>query len=54
MRFDAPNVPRCTDAGALNGLCDYQDFAKYDQSAQGRWNGPAGACVVQRAYPSPP
>jgi hypothetical protein len=57
MRFDAPGIARCKDGGPQNGrdgLCDYEDFAKYDQSTQGHWNGPAGMCLVQRAYPSPP
>jgi hypothetical protein len=51
MRYDAPDAAGCADAGTLDGLCDYRDFAKVDQSAQGRWNGPGGVCVVQRAYP---
>jgi hypothetical protein len=54
MHFDPVAVPHCTNNDSSNGLCDYYDFSKYNQSTQGHWNGADGLCFVQRNYPSPP
>ncbi|HZU83294.1 MAG TPA: hypothetical protein VE987_10275 [Polyangiaceae bacterium] len=54
MHFDPVSVPPCTDGDHATGLCDYQDFSKYNQSTQGHWNGADGLCFVQRHYASPP
>ncbi len=54
MAYDPAPVRRCSGDASRDGLCDYEDFAKYDQSAQGRFGGSQGFCYVQRAYPSPP
>ncbi len=53
MRFDPVSVPHCTNGDRSTGLCDYDDFSKYDQSTQGHWNGADGLCFVERAYLSP-
>jgi hypothetical protein len=54
MHFDPVAVPHCTNNDSSNGLCDYYDFSKYNQSTQGHWNGADGLCFVKRLYPSPP
>ena len=38
---------------AKAGLRDYYDFATYNQSTQGHWNGTDGLCFVRRDYPAP-
>ena len=54
MHFDPVSVPHCANGDSTNGLCDYYDFSKYNQSTQGHWNGADGLCFVERAYGSPP
>jgi hypothetical protein len=54
MHFDPASVPHCQNGDSSNGLCDYYDFSKYNQSTQGHWNGADGLCFVERAYGSPP
>ncbi|MDP9002037.1 MAG: hypothetical protein M3O46_18240 [Myxococcota bacterium] len=53
MNFDPFGVPHCTNNDSSNGLCDYYDYSKYNQSTQGHWNGAEGLCFVKRNYPSP-
>jgi hypothetical protein len=55
MAFDPTpaGVTHCANGNSSNGFCDYEDFAKYDQSTQGHWSGADGLCFVERAYPSP-
>jgi hypothetical protein len=53
MAFDPESVPHCTANDPSTGLCDYEDFATYDQSTQGHLNSD-GLCFVKRNYPSPP
>ncbi len=52
MHFDPQSVPRSPDPAI--GFRDYADFATYNQSTQGHWNGADGLCFVKRRYPSPP
>jgi hypothetical protein len=42
------------DPHGVSGLNDYYQFATYNQSTQGHWNGEEGLCAVLRQYPSPP
>jgi hypothetical protein len=56
MTFDPQGIAK-VPAGPVPttaGLRDYYDFATYDQSTQGHWNGSDGLCFVKRNYPSPP
>jgi hypothetical protein len=52
MAFDPQTVPHCTGRNPATGLCDYADFATYNQSTQGHLNSD-GLCFVRRNYPSP-
>jgi hypothetical protein len=54
LAFDAHGVPAAIGTDASTGLRDYYDFATYNQSTQGHWNGQDGLCAVVRQYPSPP
>jgi hypothetical protein len=53
MAFDPQSVPHCPSGNPATGLCDYYDFATYNQSTQGHLNSD-GLCFVKRNYPSPP
>ncbi|MBV9945950.1 MAG: hypothetical protein JOZ69_03790 [Myxococcales bacterium] len=55
MSFDPQNVPKAPPGPSPTaaGLRDYYDYATYNQSTQGHWNGTDGLCFVRRRYPSP-
>ncbi len=55
MMFDPQSVPKVPPGPARTsaGLRDYSDYATYNQSTQGHWNGTDGLCFVRRNYPSP-
>lgn len=55
MSFDPQSVPKAPSGPnpTTAGLRDYYDYATYDQSTQGHWNGSNGLCFVKRNYPSP-
>jgi hypothetical protein len=55
MSFDAQSVPKAPPGPERTaaGLRDYYDYATYNQSTQGHWNGTDGLCFVRRNYPSP-
>ncbi len=55
MSFDPQSVPKAPPGPdpTSAGLRDYYDYATYNQSTQGHWNGTDGLCFVKRNYPSP-
>jgi hypothetical protein len=54
-RYTPPSGAQLSfDPHGVSGLNDYYQFATYNQSTQGHWNGEEGLCAVLRQYPSPP